>query len=158
MKPIDESLHETYAELKRIDHLIFVSLKYTRTVDVIISVVERMINLFNLLIDVLLEFYKEEGKIDNIQKSPGLKCDQLRSAADNEKINEMIDFYLLLRRIVRMEHDTINEYKRHVGLVVELDPGETLTVNIDLVTEYYERIKKYLEYINVEIISDFDDD
>ena len=39
-----ESLENAKEELKRIDHLIYVTLKYTRTVDVLLSVVERMVN------------------------------------------------------------------------------------------------------------------
>ena len=37
-------LDDVKNEVKRVDHLIYVSLKYTRTVDVIRSVVERIIN------------------------------------------------------------------------------------------------------------------
>ena len=37
-------LDKAKSELKRADHLIFVSLKYTRTVDVIRSIIERLIN------------------------------------------------------------------------------------------------------------------
>ena len=40
-----ENLENAKEELKRIDHLIYVTLKYTRTVDVLLSVVERMIKL-----------------------------------------------------------------------------------------------------------------
>jgi hypothetical protein len=148
LKEISENLNETYVELKRIDHLIYVSLKYTRTVDVIVSVVERMINFFNLLIDSILEHHQELGNIDTIQKSPGLKCDQLRSVVDDSKIDEMIDFYLLLRKIVRMKAHTINEYKRHVGRVTQMDNGTELIINIDLVTEYYKRLKDFFDHVN----------
>lgn len=148
MKEMSEQLHEAWQESKRIDHLIYVSLKYTRTVDVIISVIERMINFFNFLLDALLEFYKEQGKVDVIQKSPGLKCDQLRSITEDEKVKEMIEFYLLLRKLVRVKHGIINEYKRHVGMIAKLEEGKEITVDIDLITEYYNRIKEYLDYVN----------
>ena len=39
-----ESFDEAIQELKRVDHLFWVSLKYTRTVDVIKHVIERLIN------------------------------------------------------------------------------------------------------------------
>ncbi|MFP4400953.1 MAG: hypothetical protein ACLFPQ_03670 [Candidatus Woesearchaeota archaeon] len=148
MKEIDERLHEALEELKRIDHLIFVSLKYTRTVDVIKSVVQRMVNYFNFVLDAMLDYYKEKGELDIIQKSPGLKCDQLRNLTDDSKIHEMIDFYLLLRRLLRVDYSIINEYKRHVGMVAELSDTDTLTVDIDLITEYYKALKDYLDYVN----------
>jgi hypothetical protein len=148
LKEMSEQLHEALQESKRIDHLIFVSLKYTRTVDVIVSILERMINFFNFLVEALLEYYKEKGMVDVIQKSPGLKCDQLKGVSSDSKIHEMIDFYILLRRLVRIDRSTINEYKRHVAMVVKLDDGKELVVDIDLVTKYYEQIKGYLEYCN----------
>jgi hypothetical protein len=148
LKEINDNLTEAVREIKRIDHLIYVSLKYTRTADVIKSVVERMIEFFNQIIDSLLEFYQEEGKIDVIQKSPGLKCDQLRTVCEDDKIIEMIDFYLMLRKVIRFDFTVINEYKRHVGRVTQFPDGTELIVNIDLVTEYYQVLKDYLEYVN----------
>ena len=38
-----EKLEEAFEELKRVDHLIYVSLKYTRTTDVLKNVIDRMI-------------------------------------------------------------------------------------------------------------------
>ena len=146
-KEINEDLLDAWTEAKRIDHLIYVSLKYTRTVDVLISVVKRMITFFDFLLEALLLKYKEEDKIEVIQKSPGLKCEQLREITDDAIVLEIIDFYLFLRKLVRMEYATINEYKRHVGLIAELD-GNTYVVGIDEVTEYYKYIKNYLEYMN----------
>ena len=39
-----ESIDKAKEELKRVDHLFFVSLKYTKTVDVIKSLIDRLIN------------------------------------------------------------------------------------------------------------------
>ena len=39
-----ESFDEAVQELKRVDHLFWVSLKYTRTVDVIKHVIDRLIS------------------------------------------------------------------------------------------------------------------
>jgi hypothetical protein len=50
-----ESLSEAFEELKRADHLIYVSLKYTRTVDVIKSIIERLINAYDDAIITLLD-------------------------------------------------------------------------------------------------------
>ena len=48
-------LEEAREELKRADHLIYVSLKYTRTVDVIKSVIDRLISCLDFVIDKLLD-------------------------------------------------------------------------------------------------------
>ena len=148
---MEEELEDVYVnavqELKRIDHIIFVTLKYTRTVDVLKSIIARMITGYDYMLDLILEFYKMKGEIESYQTSPGLKCDQIRKLTDDDTINTMINFYLLLRRASRAEYDVINEYKRHVGMVIKNADGSEMTINIDHVTEYYYDMKKYLEYI-----------
>ncbi len=149
LKTINEDLGDALQESKRIDHLIYVSLKYTRTADVLLSVIQRMVNFFDFLVDALLLMYQEKGDVDVIQKSPGLKCDQLRAVVNHdEKLMEMIEFYLLLRKLARLPITIENEYKRHVGRITEFPNGETITVNIDSVTEYFVRVKDYLDYVN----------
>ena len=137
----------TVQELKRIDHIIFVTLKYTRTVDVLKSIITRMIAAFDYVLDLILESYREKGDIDSYPNSPGLKVDQIRKMVEDDKIAEILDFYLKLRKISRSEYKTINEYKRHVGMVIEEADGSELIINIDKVTEYYHTMKKYLEHV-----------
>ena len=50
-------------ELKRVDHLIYVSLKYTRTCDVMLNAMKRMISAFELGMNDLLYHYQEKKKI-----------------------------------------------------------------------------------------------
>ncbi|MFW5852829.1 MAG: hypothetical protein ACOCUR_02265 [Nanoarchaeota archaeon] len=148
---MDEELTDIFSnavqELKRIDHIIFVTLKYTRTVDVLKSIIQRMIAAIDFILDLILEYYKLEGEIDSYQTSPGLKVDQIRNLTNDDKILEMLDFYLLLRKATRAEYETINEYKRHVGMVMTDMSGNELIINIDTVTEYYHTLKEYLEYV-----------
>ena len=56
-------LEEAKEELKRVDPLVFVSLKYTRTVDVIKSVLERLIAAYEFIVMELLEYIKEQKKV-----------------------------------------------------------------------------------------------
>ena len=148
---MDEEIEELYLnavqELKRIDHIIFVTLKYTRTVDVLKSIILRMIAMIDFMLDLILESYKFKGDIDSYQASPGLKVDQIRQLTEDDNISQMLDFYLMLRRASRAEYDTINEYKRHVGMVMKKPDGSELIINIDTVTEFYYDLKKYLEYV-----------
>ena len=43
-------------EMKRADHLLYVSLKYTRTVDVIKSLIERLFSTIDAITDALLDY------------------------------------------------------------------------------------------------------
>ncbi|MBW2999064.1 hypothetical protein KY339_00185 [Candidatus Woesearchaeota archaeon] len=141
-----EALDEAKNELKRADHLIFVSLKYTRTCDVFKSIIERLINSIDWMLIAILKKLKEESKIKEIPPQPGMKCSEIKKHIDDEKILEMIDFYLLLRKISRAEFTRAREYRRHVTMTVCVDE-EDREINIDSVTDNYKKTKEYLEYI-----------
>ncbi|MBW3021547.1 hypothetical protein KY328_01370 [Candidatus Woesearchaeota archaeon] len=139
-------LNDAREELKRVDHLIYVSLKYTRTVDVIRSIVDRLINACDFLVDQLLFTAKQEGSIKELPKLPGPKCDKVKELYNDEKLNHFIDFYLKLRKIMRLEYTRNTEYRRHVYMGIVLD-GEELRVNIDLVIEFYDKAKDFFDYV-----------
>ena len=52
---MNEEFEQAKGELRRADHLMYVSLKYTRTVDVIKSLIMRMLNTYDNLILSLLK-------------------------------------------------------------------------------------------------------
>lgn len=142
-----ESLDKAYQELKRADHLIYVSLKYTRTVDVIKSVIERLINAFDFGINTLFEFAKKKNKIKDIPVSPKQKCEELlRIFKKESELKEFVDFYTLLRRLNKASFRRELEYRRHVVMIADLD-GEEFRVDIDLIYEFFEKTKKFVEYI-----------
>ena len=63
-------LEDAGEELKRADHLVYVSLKYTRTVDVLMNSLSRMIDAYDYLIGALLLYAKEEKSLQVIPSSP----------------------------------------------------------------------------------------
>lgn len=140
-------LSDAVDELKRVDHLIYVSLKYTRTVDVIRSIIDRLINACDLIVDQILEFAKDQKKISEIPKLPGPKCDVVKNAfKDDETLMEFINFYLFLRKIMRTEYTRNTEYRRHVFMGITLE-GTDYKINIDMMEEYYDRARNYLNYV-----------
>ena len=144
---MNEYLENAKEELKRADHLIYVSLKYTRTVDVIKSIVERFINCFDFVIDGLLNKAKEKKKIDLIPLSPGRKCEVLKEIyASDQTLLDYIKFYLLLRKISLAEYTRAREYRRHVTMT-SLVEGKFIELNIDIITEYYTRANMCVEYV-----------
>jgi hypothetical protein len=134
------------SELRRADHLIYVSLKYTRTVDVFQSIIERLINAISFAIDCLIKKAKDNGKIDTVPMSPKLKCETVKKAYNDPKITEYLDFYIMLRKITRSEFTKSNEFRRHVTMSVRFDNGELLNVTIDKIHEFYEYTKQIVEY------------
>lgn len=135
-------------ELKRVDHLLYVSLKYTRTVDVIRSLINRLLSAFDFAIDGLLAKVKKRRKKLEIPTQPRKKCEFVKELyADDEKILDLIDFYLELRNIYQAKYTKREEYRRHVTLIAELGPGRTANVDIDKLSEYEKRAKEFVEYL-----------
>ncbi|MFH1399587.1 MAG: hypothetical protein ABIG95_05750 [Candidatus Woesearchaeota archaeon] len=140
-------LEQANEEKKRVEHMIYVSLKYTRTVDIIKNIIERLINCCDFCIYALLEMYKEHEKVDTIQKSPGLRAKMLAELYKDQPIMlEFIDFYTLLRGLSRAEFSRSNEYRRHVTMTAMLQDGP-VEINIDIITEYYQRSRVFLKLV-----------
>ncbi len=143
---MNEYLSDSLEEIKRIDHLVYVSLKYTRTVDVVKNIIIRLINCFGFGLDALLEYAKEKKMIESIPASPIGKCEKIKKIFDDEKIHEYVDFYLYLRRLDKSSYQRHLEYRRHVAMVVVID-DEIVHIGIDAMHSYYDKSKEFLEYI-----------
>jgi len=156
-----ESLVEAKEELKRADHLIYVTLKYTRTVDVIKNIIERIIAAFNSGINSLIEYSVEKKIMDisDIPQNPTQRCEIIKKKlSKEEKIPEFLDFYIFLRRINRAKYFGLREYRKHVTMVVHLDDGEIIEINIEKIHEYYDKAKNFvLEHVK-RIIEETPDD
>lgn len=143
-----ESFDEAIQELKRVDHLFWVSLKYTRTVDVIKHVIERLINCIGFGLEALLKYAKEKKLIANIPTNAGLRCDLLKKTfPDNAELIDYINFYLRLRKLDKAEYKKREEFRRHVAMIATIDKGELVEVNIDILKEYYEKTRNFIVFV-----------
>ncbi|PIN70641.1 hypothetical protein COV93_00660 [Candidatus Woesearchaeota archaeon CG11_big_fil_rev_8_21_14_0_20_43_8] len=128
-------------ELKRIDHLIYVSLKYTRTVDVFKNILQRFITTGDFLKEALLEFLKDKNDIGEVPENQALRADIIRREfRDTECVIELLNFHQMLRRINRADFTRKNEYRRHVTMTV-IDGPDVVEIKIETLTEYYKRMK-----------------
>ncbi len=144
---MEESLRRAVEELKRQEHLVFVSLKYTRTVDVLKNILERMINSYSFAFNALLLYAKEQKLITDYPENKALRCNMLKEIFPDEKnLHAYIDYYLKLRKIIRAEYKKREEYRRHVTMTVVVD-GETIEVTMDSVREDYEKLRDFIKYI-----------
>ncbi len=136
---VEEFLFESREELKRVEHIIYVSLKYTRTTDVLRNALLRFISFFDLLIHSHMIRAKEEGLIDRIPKSPALKANRLAEMhAEDEQFQRFITYYFFLKELLKSNYNKINEYRRHVGMVFDFEKHSVI-INIDSLEtcEYY---------------------
>lgn len=145
-----ESLENAKEELKRIDHLIYVTLKYTRTVDVFMSVIERMINSYEFLVDALIKSAVTQGKLHEEPDSPLTKAQDILKLYDSKKIKDNIEKYLLFRKLRRSNYEKSNEFRRHVTMSALVE-GKVIQVNIDNITEDFHALKDFIDYVEKKI-------
>ena len=142
-------LNEAKEELKRADHLLYVTLKYTRTSDVIKNTIHRLINSFDNAIIYSLEILKTKKKIKAIPLTPISRAELLRKLYNKPEMKQFIDFYFLLKKIDRAVFYRREEFRRHVALVVE-EGDEIIQVDMETLEEYYVRTGQFLEYIELK--------
>ena len=143
-----ELIDNAKEELKRSDHLIYVSLKYTRTCDIIMNTILRMIESFDILNLALLEYLKEKKKIPNIPDSALNRAELLVEL--DKKYKNYMKLYMLLNKIKGSEFDRREEYRKHVTMIVHLDRKE-LEVTVPVLQEYFEKVKEYVNFVEDEI-------
>lgn len=154
---MNESLINSKQEINRADHLIYVSLKYTRTVDVIKSIISRTINAYDFMIQAILEQAIEEEKIPEMPLAVIQKAHKVKELYPNDElIQENMEFYLLLRKINRAKFTRFQEYRRHVTMTALFEDGSKTEVTIDVIYEYYKKTKEFFSHVK-SLVKDEDE-
>lgn len=148
---MEEFLENSREELKRADHLIYVSLKYTRTVDIIKSTIDRLVAAYDFIIGGLLERAKDKKKIEQIPMAVGVKAETLkRLYPQKPELADYLNFYILLRKLGKASFTRAREYRRHVTMTALVDERQ-IEVNIDIISEYYKRVLQFVEYVEENV-------
>lgn len=130
-------------ELNKVDHLVFVTLKYTRTVDIIASAVERMIITLTLQFTETLEALKDAGKIAEVPAAPVMKTKALEQLFPKDRqLKDIVDFYCRLKRISSAVYKKKEEFRKNVAMVTP-----EAEVNIDALKDYVAKMKNYINYL-----------
>lgn len=144
-----EALRDAHEELKRVEHLVYVSLKYTRTVDVIINILNRMVDAYAFMMDALLKKAEEEGKVFEEPEAAIARAELVADLyKDDIAVVDNVELYLLLRKLLRVKNvDRENEYRRHVTMKTIIDGREEI-VTIDIITNYYLFQREFLDHLH----------
>ena len=140
-----ESLEQAREELKRADHQIYVSLKYTRTVDVLKNIILRLIASFDQGIEALLTFAKSQKKLTEIPIQPVARMELLKEVYEPDPHHNWMEFYELLRQISKADFERSQEYRRHVTMTAHLN-GKSIEITIDIINDYFEATKDFIKH------------
>lgn len=126
------------------DHLLYVSLKYTKTCDVIINLLHRWKIMIELAMDKLVEQAKKKKKWKAIPDAPRAKLVQLKKIfAKDELVSEVLGMYELFRDIDDLEKIRESEFRKGVNLRIEYK-GNTIDINLDKLKEYADTLERFI--------------
>lgn len=129
------------------DHLLYVSLKYTKTCDVIINLLIRWRNMIDSALDLLIDKAKKQKKWKPVPDAPRAKLVQLKKIyADEPVVAQTLEVYELFRDIEGLEKVRESEFRKGVNLRVTYK-GQIININLDKLKEYSTLLEKFISYL-----------
>ncbi len=126
------------------DHLLYVSLKYTKTCDVITNLILRWSRMIETSINALLNSAKKKKKISQIPQTPIGKIEAIKKLFKNDSnIKEVLESYRMFRKIKELRTERIGEFRKNVNLKVFYQ-GKEININLDKLKDYALMLEKFI--------------
>ncbi len=146
-----EALEKIIKEKISADHLLYVSMKYTKTCDVMINLIKRWKIMLDYAFEGIFERAKKKKMIKSIPTAPKLRVDVLRDIfSDNENVMKILDMYMMFKLIDVLKKSKESEFRKGVCLRV-MYKGEEVAVDLEKLKEYSEDIQNFIEFTKVFI-------
>jgi len=140
-------MEEIIQEKISADHLLYVSLKYTKTCDVIVNLLLRWKEMIDLCIDKILNHAKKKKKISSIPTNPVGKLEAMKKLFKKDKdILEVLEMYEMSKKIRDLRIERIGEFRKNVTLKVFYQ-GKEININLDKLKEYADKVEKFISTI-----------
>ena len=131
-------------ELKRADHLVYVSLKYTRTCDIMKNAIKRMIAAFEIAMGEYLEHLRKDKKLPDVPGTIKERVTLVKTLLNNQGKKYLI-LYNLLKKIDKAEYTVAEEFRKNVALKLKnMKPAE---VKVDNLYDYLARTKEFVAFM-----------
>jgi len=143
---MNEGLEKIIKEKISADHLMYVSMKYTKTCDVMINLIKRWKIMIDYSIDALLEKAKKKKMVKKIPTAPKLKLDAMKEIfKDTPEIMDAMKEYEMFRLIDVLNKKKEGEFRKGVCLRI-MYKGQETAVNLDKLKEYTEILERFINY------------
>lgn len=126
------------------DHLLYVSLKYTKTCDVIMNLLLRWRKMIDSAIKRILLKEQKNKVIDAVSENAIGRIKQIKDIfKDDKNILETIDFFMMLRKLEELKTERIGEFRKNVALKIYFR-GKEVLVNLEKLKNYAEMLEKFI--------------
>lgn len=137
-------MEEIIQEKISADHLLYVSLKYTKTCDVIKNLILRWRKMIETSIEEILKHAKKKKKVISISSNPLGKIEEIRKLFKKDKnFLEVLDMYEMFRKIDELRTERIGEFRKNVALKIFYQ-GKEINVDLEKLKEYAEKLEKFI--------------
>ena len=126
------------------DHLFFVSLKYTKTCDVILNLILRWRKMIETSIDAILVHAKKKKKISLVPVAPTEKIVAMKKLFKKDKnFQEVLEMYEMFKKVEELRKERIGEFRKNVTLKV-FYRGKEININLEKLKEYSNELEKFI--------------
>jgi len=135
------------------DHLLYVSLKYTKTCDVIMNLILRWKRMIETSIEKMLEHAKKRKKISSVSSNPIGMIEQMKVLFKKDReVLQVIELYEMFRKIRELRTERIGEFRKNVTLKVFYQ-GQEIDINLEKLKEYAELLEKFISKVKQFLLS-----
>ena len=140
-------LEEILKEKTSADHLLYVSLKYTKTCDVMLNLLARWKSMIELSFDAIIQEYVDTKKIKEAPTNPKQKLLYLKQYFKKLKsVQETIPLYIFFKKVPDLPKTREGEFRKNVNL--KITDGEKITViNMDKLKEYSDILERFISEV-----------
>ncbi|MDP2926240.1 MAG: hypothetical protein Q8N99_07725 [Nanoarchaeota archaeon] len=150
---MSEELEKIIKEKISADHLLYVSMKYTKTCDVMINLIKRWKIMMDYAFDGILDKAKKKKLIKSIPDAPRLKLDLLKETFKNNKeLIDAIEIFEMFKLIDILNKTKEGEFRKGVCLRVTYKMKE-IPINLDKLKEYSEILERFINYTKFFLLS-----
>ena len=138
--------NEIEREKRMAEHLFYVSLKYTKTGDVILNLINRWERMLDRAMELLLRRAKKAKAIREIPIAPKARELAVRDAYKDELVQRVMDIYAFFRKLPMLEKIREHEFRKNVAVRV-INSGREIEINMDKLKEWNEILDEFLTYV-----------
>ncbi len=142
-------MHDVEKEMISAQHLLYVSLKYTKTCDVILNLMNRWESIINLSMNLILKRLMKEKMIKEIPIAPKMKVDVLLKIFKKKKeITDALTLYSFFRKVPSHSILRENEFRKNVGLVItDTLKGDVIRVDMEKLKIWEAILEDFIKFV-----------
>ena len=148
-----DALTNAFDHFKRLDHILYVSLKYAKSEEVFENLIARYVDAYESGFLSLLRYMEDKKQLDEQPDAPVKKALLLQEKYLDEPIVQAgLQDYFILKKIRIDGFSMTNHYRKHVTVIANYD--ETIRYEIPDFITMHGTLKEFLLFIKSLLLED----